>query len=78
MQVLKNSGYSQKFRTEILMSGLKGYNKILKAERDGVRPMYRPKSWKESARWLEKKKEEERLAWNLLEIVYFCVSNPRI
>ena len=58
MQLLKNSGYSQKFRTEILMSGLKGYNKILKAERDGVRPMYRPKSWKESARWLEKRKKK--------------------
>ena len=58
MQLLKNSGYSEKFRAEILNSGLKGYNKILKAERDGVRPIYRPKGWKESARWLEKRKKK--------------------
>ena len=58
MQLLKNSGYSQKFRAEILKSGLKGYSKILEAERDGVRPMYRPKGWKESARWLEKRRKK--------------------
>ena len=37
---------------------MKGYNKILQAERDGVRPIYRPKGWKESARWLEKRKKK--------------------
>ena len=58
MQVLKNSGYSQKFRLEILHSGLQGYNKILKAERDGIRPVYRPKGWNESARWLEKRRKK--------------------
>ena len=58
MQLLKNSGYSETFRLEILNSGLKGYNKILCAERDGVRPVYRPKGWKESARWLEKRKKK--------------------
>ena len=56
MQLLKNSGYSEAFRAEILKSGVQGYNKILKAERDGIRPVYRPKGWKESARWLEKKR----------------------
>ena len=58
MQLLKNSGYSEKFRSEILNSGLKGYNKILKAEKDGIRPIYRPKGWKESARWLEKRRKK--------------------
>ena len=42
----------QKFRADVPESGLKGYSKIRKA---GVRPMYLPKGWKESARWLEKK-----------------------
>ena len=46
MQLLKNSGYSEAFRAEILNAGLKGYNKIVKAEQ-GVRPMYRPKGWQE-------------------------------
>ena len=58
MQLLKNSGYSQKFRLEILHSGL--YNKILKAERDGIRPVYRPKGWNESARWLDKRRKKNK------------------
>ena len=43
MQLLKNSGYSEMFRAEILKSGLKGYNLILQAERESIRPVYRPK-----------------------------------
>ena len=58
MQLLKNSGYNQKFRSEILKSGLNGYNKILKAERDAVRPTYRPKGWNETARWLAKRRKK--------------------
>ena len=58
MQLLKNSGYNQKFRSELLKSGLNGYNKILKAERDGVRPVYRPRGWNETARWLAKRRKK--------------------
>ena len=58
MQLLKNSGYSETFRAEILKSGLQGYSNILKAEKDGVRPVYRPKGWKESARWMEKRRKK--------------------
>ena len=43
MQQLKNSGYGEKFRAEILKSGIAGYNKILAADKAGVRPIYRPK-----------------------------------
>ena len=76
MQLLKNSGYSETFRAEILKSGLKGYNLILQAERESVRPVYRPKGWKESARWLEKKtKKEEQLARNFLEIMHILGIN---
>ena len=58
MQLLKNSGYDEKFRVEILNSGLRGFDKIIKAERDGVRPMYRPKGWNETARWLAKRRKK--------------------
>ena len=58
MQLLKNSGYNQKFRSELLKSGLNGYNKILKAERDGVQPVYRPRGWNETARWLAKRRKK--------------------
>ena len=35
MQLLKNSGYSETFRAEILRSGLEGYNKIVAADKAG-------------------------------------------
>ena len=59
MQLLKNSGYCEKFRAEVLRSGLQGYNKIVAAEKDGRRPIYRPKDWQKSARWLAKKKKKK-------------------
>ena len=43
MQILKNSGYSTKFRSEIFKSDLKGYNKILEDDKNGFKPMYRSK-----------------------------------
>ena len=59
MQLLKNSGYDEKFRAEILNSGLKGYNKIVEAERDRIKPMYRPKGWNTTARWLAKRRKKK-------------------
>ena len=43
MQLLKNSDYDATFRSEILKSGLKGYNKILEAHDTGTKPLYRSK-----------------------------------
>ena len=54
MQSLKNSGYSESFRAEILKSGLAGYDKILTADRLGQRPLYRLKKWRTSSRRLDK------------------------
>ena len=45
MQILKNSGYSAQFWSEILKGGIKGYNKILEDDRSGHKPMYRSKEW---------------------------------
>ena len=59
MQLLKNSGYSEAFRAVILRSGLEGYNKIVAADKEEKRPMYRAKDWKKSARWLDKKKKKK-------------------
>ena len=59
MQLLKNSGYCEKFRAEVLRSGLQGYSKIVAAEKEGRRPVYRPKDWQKSARWLAKKKKKK-------------------
>ena len=57
MQMLKNSGYLVSFRREILASGINGYNKILEADRNKSKPLYRPKGWKRSARRMESKKK---------------------
>ena len=59
MQLLKNSGYSEAFRAEILRSGLQGYNKIVAADKEGPRPMYRPREWRKSSRWLEKRRKKK-------------------
>ena len=71
--MLKNSGYSIKFRKEILKSALNGYNKILEAEKSGVKPMYRMKKWQSSARWLEKRRKSR--CW-LGETFKSCIFVP--
>ena len=76
MQLLKNSGYSEKFRLELLRSGLQGYNKILEAERDGVRPVHRPKGWKESARWLEKRRKKNNWLGSFWKSCIFVPPTP--
>ena len=59
MQLLTNSGYDEKFRAEILNLGLKGFDKIVKA--DGVRPMFRSKGWNETSRWRAKRRKKNHL-----------------
>ena len=67
MQLSNNSGYDEKFRAAILNLGLKGFDKIVKTERDGVRPMFRPKGWNETSRRLAKKQEDKPP---------LCISDP--
>ena len=62
MQILKNSGYDQKFRTEVLRSGIKGYNSILEEAKSGVKPLYRTKESKSSDRRLAKQIKKTKLA----------------
>ena len=63
MQMLKNSGYDEKFRTEVLRSGLAGYNKILESNKTGAKPMYRSKEWHVSSRRMEKHKKKKNWLW---------------
>ena len=51
MQKLKNSGYDEKFRLEILKSCLNGFEKIVEDEKNGIKPIYRSKAWKEQNNW---------------------------
>ena len=54
MQKLRNSGYSSKFRSEILLSALSGFEKIKEAAKSGIRPVYRKRCWNKKERLAKK------------------------
>ena len=55
MQKLKNSGYDEQFRLEILKSSINWYEKIVEDEKNGIKLIYRSKDWKEQNNWNTKK-----------------------
>ena len=50
---MKNSGYTAQYRKQILDSGFKAFEKMVKADQSGERPLYRDKN-------LGKEKERNR------------------
>ena len=50
MLKLNNSGYSKKFRTEILDSALKAFQKMIEDDKNDVKPMYRSRDWNSKER----------------------------
>ena len=42
---VKNSGYSTKFRKEILNSALNAFEKMVADDKAGVKPLYRSRTW---------------------------------
>ena len=75
MLKLKNSGYGKKFRTEILNSSLKAFDKIIEDDRKGTKPMYRDRFWNFEER--QKKKKFKNI--KLVELrkfenkIYVCI-----
>ena len=63
MLKLKNSGYSQKFRTEILNSAFKAFQKMKDDDKSGIKPMYRSREWNQEERTLMKAKKKVNW-WN--------------
>jgi hypothetical protein len=63
MQKLKNSGYDECFRLEILKSSLNGYEKIVEDSKNGLKPIYRSKEWKDKNNWTAKKKSKKENWW---------------
>ena len=61
MRRMQYSGYSKGFRYEIVQSALHAYRKIQELDQTGVKPMYRPKEWRQNER--RKEKEEKRRSW---------------
>ena len=54
---LKNSGYVKKYISEIIESGFAAFDKQLKANDEGVTPLYRPREWNRETRDKEKKQK---------------------
>ena len=63
MMRMREAGYSQSYRRRVLMAAIKIYDQKMEDERRGVRPMFRPKTWKKEER--RKEKEKKRKEWAL-------------
>ena len=61
MLKLKNSGYSVKYRTEILDSAWKAFEQMLKEDKEGTKPLFRNKEWNKEER--SKIKKEQKVNW---------------
>ena len=61
MLKLKNSGYLTKYRTEILDSALVAYEKMVEADKDGTKPLFRDRNWNREQR--NDEKMNRRLNW---------------
>ena len=60
-RMLKRSGYSQKFRHEIISDAVQGFENMKKREQEGGQPVDRPRSYDEEGR--RRRKEEKRGRW---------------
>ena len=55
MRRIQYSGYNKESRYDIVNSALKAYENLLQKEKDGERPLHRPKDWNTEQRDKEKK-----------------------
>ena len=55
---MKNSGYSVKYRTEILNSALLAFEKMIEDNKTGTKPLYRDREWKKEER-IDSKKDKK-------------------
>ena len=63
MFTMKNSGYPERFRREILDSTTKAFDKMVSDDKSNMKPIYRSKSWNFEAR-LKSKSVKKRNWWN--------------
>ena len=57
---LQYSGYDQKFRTEVVRSALKAYNRLIELDTSGEQPLYRPREWKRLERAQERREKRDK------------------
>ena len=59
--MLRRSGYSERFRHEVIGDSLRGYEKLLKGEAEGGRPVDRPKRYQQLER--RRRRQEKGGRW---------------
>ena len=57
---LRRSGYPATIRHQVIKTALKKWDKMQEEEDAGVRPIYRPRDWKEKERRLAKERKKEK------------------
>ena len=71
---MKNSGYDQKFRTEIVDSAMKAFDIMKEKDRKGTNPLFRDRNWKAEERLVREKKIKNEIGSELTILstkVYF-------
>ena len=60
-KLLKRSGYSERFRYEVISDAIKGHQKLIQEEAEGRRPLNRPRGFQEEER--RRKRQEKVGRW---------------
>ena len=74
---LRYSGYNQRFRQEVIESVLVGWDKMVKEQEEGRRPINRPREWQADQRRMDKKRK--KYSWYKaggFSTVIFCPYTP--
>lgn len=72
---MKESGYDDYTRLEIIRLGVEAYERQVQRENDGICPLYRPKGYEKAKR--EKKKLRNKMSWSKPhDSVVFCPPTP--
>ena len=58
MKRMQFSGYTPKFKAEVVKSALKAYRKLLDLDEQGTQPLYRPRNWERVNRQNERRKKK--------------------
>ena len=58
---MARSGYPEGYRLEVIKSGILGFERQLEADRNGQKPLFRPREWQKEER--RRKKMVRKAAW---------------
>ena len=60
---MMQNGYPQKYRIDTLSRAYRIYDSMVEDEKEGIRPLYRPKDWNIVAR--RKEREQKKYSWSI-------------